>query len=313
MSKNKARDAWRLIEAALRVAKSDEARGHLENIQTHTEVDDFDFDEEVVAVGNWNEVTKYDEAANKFDTIDDTPKRLCKALEAIGVGVAWGDCTTTCDECSKLLNTEPSSYGWQPRFVATDYGVCCEECLDPVEHLESLEGNSHRTNNVASIDPEEHEYFLFEGGMEHGFHPGQDANPQVIAKAMRERGITRFLFNVDDIGQFDMRFSVYVHEDERELVEGQLKLSRTEIDGPSVSGALDRGLREASVASAALVGEGVKYVSIEGDKVVEARVIPPEEFAKHGTKCPHSTRRAVKDGSWQCEACGDCRYEIKQP
>jgi len=320
MSTNKVRDAWRLIEAAMRTATEPEAKSRIEEMVVHTEVDDFDFDEPVVAVGNWNTITRYRKVSGAaggglFEEMDVTPKRLGRALEKIGVELAWSDCTDTCDDCGKLLSTEPSGYGWQPRYVVSDYGRTCLDCLDPAEHLESIEGNPRHANNVASIDPSEHGYFLFEEGLEHGWHPGQDASPEVIAKAMRKRGIERFLFHIDDIGQFDMRFSVYVHEEEREKAETKrwhckgcghdqkgddcdemecekcgerdwtplATLTREETDGPSVSEAAKRGLQAATVASSALTGEGVKYVKVVGDEVVEARVIPPEEFVEKGT------------------------------
>jgi hypothetical protein len=282
MSDNKARDAWRLILAAMRVAKEPRARDRVEEMNVHTNVDDFDFDAPVVVTGNWNEIDRWDEETRSHVLLDEIPKRLGKALERIGVEIAWGDCCDSCDDCGKLLNTNPSHYGWQPRYVSTKHGTCCLECLDPVEYLESIEGESRRANNLASIDPAEHGYFLFKEGLEHGWHPGQDASPEVIAKAMRARGIERFLFHIDDIGQFDMRFSVYVHEDEREKVSKVETLTREETDGPSVSEAVQRGLQAASKASASLTGEGVRYVKVVGDQVVESRIVSPKEFGEKG-------------------------------
>jgi hypothetical protein len=288
MSDNKVRDAWRLIRAALSVANEPRAKGRIDEMDVRDHVDDFDFDEPVVAVGNWNEISVYRQVTGAtggghHETLDATPKRLGRALEKIGVELAWSDCVDTCDDCNKLLNTNPSSYGWQPRYVSTEHGTCCLECLDPVQHLEELEGQPNRANNLAHVEPSEHGYFLFEEGLEHGWHPGQDASPEVIAKAMRKRGIERFLFHIDDIGQFDMKFSVYVHEEEREKASKVETLTREEVDGPSVSEAAKRGLQAATVASSALTGDGVKYVKVVGDQVVEARVIPPDEFAEKGT------------------------------
>ena len=320
MSDNKVRDAWRLIRAAANTAMEPRAKERIEEMDVRDHVDDFDFDEPVVAVGNWNEISVYRQVTGAtggghHETLDVTPKRLARALEKIGVELAWSDCVDTCDDCNKLLNTNPHSYGWQPRYVCSEYGTCCLECLDPVQHLEGLEGQPNRANNVPDVDPTEHGYFLFEEGLEHGWHPGQDASPEVIAKAMRKRGIERFLFHIDDIGQFDMKFSVYVHEDERGKVGAKRwhckgcghdqagddcdelecekcgecdwtplaePLTREEVNGPSVSEAMKRGLQAATVASSALTGEGVKYVKVMGDQVVEARVIPPGEFAEKG-------------------------------
>jgi hypothetical protein len=284
MSKNKARDAWRLIHAAMSVAKEGRGKDRIEEMDVHTEVDDVDFDSPVVVTGDWNEIDDWDEASRTHILFDATPKRLGKALEKFGIELAWSDCCDSCDNCGKLVNTNPHCYGWQPRYTCSEDGTTCLECLDPEEHLSGLEGDPRRANNVPTIEPVEHGYFLFEEGLEHGWHPGQDASPEVIAKAMRKRGIERFLFHVDDIGQFDMKFSVYIHEDEREKANKVDALTREETDGPSVSEAMKRGLQAATVASSALTGEGVKYVKVEGDTVVEARVIPPQEFAEKGVR-----------------------------
>ena len=54
---------------------------------------------------------------------------------------------------------------------------------------------------------------------ENGFHPGQNDDPKKIANKLEENGVSRYLFSVDDKGQFDIHFSVYVHSDEVELAQ----------------------------------------------------------------------------------------------
>jgi hypothetical protein len=240
-----------------------------------------DFDADVVAVGNWNTVDRYD--AVKRERVEtpmgNLPKRLGEALERIGVELDWSDCTTTCDDCGKLLNTNPHCYGWQPSYVMTEHSsLTCKDCLDPSDYLEGLEGDPDRALNLDSIDPADHGYTLLEDGFESGWHPGQDASPKKIAEALRKRGIERFLFRIDDIGQFDSKFSVWVHEDEENADEVE-ELTTDEVMGPSNSEALKRGLSAASDALARLPpGEGVKYAAIQGDTATDVRVISPQDF-----------------------------------
>ena len=40
-----------------------------------------------------------------------------------------------------------------------------------------------------SVELEEHGYVLVEGGFENGFYRGQDADPRLIAKALKDQGI----------------------------------------------------------------------------------------------------------------------------
>lgn len=327
MSKNKAADAQRLVDAATHMAANlgvTEELGYLllnrmDEFQVHTFLEDRDFDKPVVVVGNWNDVDKWDRELEKRVELSDLPKRLGDALERIGVELAWGDCTTTCDDCYKLLNTEPTHYGWQPHYAQVNDDTICQSCLDAEEYLEDLEGGE-RCNRVASIHPEDHEYFPLAENLQRGFHSGMDADPTKIAKLLKGKGVERFLFNTDDVSQFYSTFSLWVHasevhkllvpctacsaghehDDERhfpkdyyveecdvepgppssERMHVLRKLTDLETQGPSVSEATKRGLQNASLAAATLPEGGVKYVRIDGDKVVEARTISPEEFVR---------------------------------
>ena len=143
MSKNKARDAYRLLAAAQNCATS-KGRDALEEVQIHTDgYAEPGYRGDVVATGNWNTISKWDEAAHKFVDIDDMPARLGHALEKIGVEIEWSDEWSTCDKCNKLVRTSANSYSWQPSFTFDDGGITCCGCLkeDPEAYLESLEGN----------------------------------------------------------------------------------------------------------------------------------------------------------------------------
>lgn len=331
MSKNKAADAQRLVDAATRMAATigvTEGLGYLllnrmDEFQVHTFLEERDFDSPVVVVGNWNNIDKWDKELEKRVELSDLPKRLGNALEQIGAELAWGDCTTMCYDCCKLLNTEPTHYGWQPHYAQVNDDTICQSCLDAEEYLEDLEGGE-RCNRVASIHPEDHNYFPLAENLQRGFHSGMDADPTKIAKLLEGKGVERFLFNTDDVSQFYSTFSLWVHasevhkllvpcsvcaagqehdadepvhhfqedytEDDYEGVNCTTpsserthvlrKLTDMETQGPSVSEAMKRGLQNASLAAAALPEGGVKYVRIDGDTVVEARTVSPEEFVR---------------------------------
>ena len=288
---NKANSAWRLIEAVRSMAgKLDKAQGtyqfsnRAEEVQLYAgdQLSD-DFDEDVVAVGNWNTLDTYNRETQKLEDLPggDLLERLGNALERIGVELVWSDCTTTCDECNKLFNTHPTCYGWQPSYVMGDGYLTCKDCLDPEAYLQELEGNPDKALNLDAIDPADHGYKLLQEGFEAGWHPGQDASRKKIAEALRKRGVERFLFRIDDVGQFDAKFSVWVHEDEEAPEE---ELHASEVMGPSYSEAIKRGLQAASRVADSLQGEGVKYVSIDGEGNASGRVISRQEFAEKGIK-----------------------------
>ena len=51
-----------------------------------------------------------------------------------------------------------------------------------------------------------------------GWYPGQVDSPAKVAKEMKARGITKYLFGIDSVGQFETKWSCYVHKDEEYLL-----------------------------------------------------------------------------------------------
>jgi hypothetical protein len=272
--------ALRAIEAAAASCKTREGRNRIEEVQLHTAgVVEPGYDSDaIVATGNWNDCTRYNRETRQSETIEDVPSRLGSVLEKMGVTIEWLDEWDACGECSRLVRTRADSYSWKPSYVSTDSGLVCFECIDPAEHLESLEGNPRTANTIETIDPAQHGYTLIQGDFEHGFHPGQDADPKVIADSLRKLGVCRFLFQIDRNGQFDTRFSVYVHNDELpELDPAAWKAAPK--DGPSVAEAMERGLKAATVAASQLAdGEGVKVATVHADGTATAKLVSPEDF-----------------------------------
>lgn len=174
-------------------------------------------DDVIVATGNWNTVTKY--VNNQHTIISDIPSRLQEIFEKLGVECKWSDEWTTCNDCGKLVRTSPNSYSWLPSFVQYPDGISCHECVKehPSYYLEFLEGNTNNAN-VLDIDLTEHGYVKVYADYQTGWHPGQTDDPRKIARELDAKGVCKFIFQIDGTGQFDTNWSVYVHEDEVELL-----------------------------------------------------------------------------------------------
>jgi hypothetical protein len=160
-----------------------------------------------------------------------------------------------------LVRTKPSSYSWQQSYWQHPLGIYCHECVrnDPGDYLAHLEGRATSCETIG-LDLEEHGFVLLREGYEHGFHPGQDADPKLIAEALHQQGITRFLFRLDSTGQFDLSFSVYVHKDEIVKLD-QETFQSSQTDGPSVSDGLRRALADASRKMEALPHARIKVAT----------------------------------------------------
>lgn len=144
------------------------------------------------------------------------PSKVTDLLERYGYKCEWSDEWSFCDGCGKAFRTSPDSYGWKQSWVEVNNSFLCEECIlvNPDDYLESLEGNCHAAITF-DIDPvSDFGYVLIGDRYENGMHYGQNDSPEVIAKSLEDLGITRYIFKIDSVGQFDVRFSVYVHTDD---------------------------------------------------------------------------------------------------
>lgn len=170
--------------------------------------------------------------------------RVSKLAEKAGYEIEWSDEWTTCTGCNKAVRTSPDSYGWTRSYWDTDDGdTLCRECVlaDPESYLESLEGDARKAETIG-VDLDAHGYRkLNTDSYENGWHPGQNDSPEVVAKSLKARGVERFLFKIDDVGQFDVRFSVYVHEDEQPLLADTEPESKLPYDPGTEMGKALRG------------------------------------------------------------------------
>ena len=154
--------------------------------------------------------------------------KIVQLLEACGVEVVFDDEWATCHECNKAVRTSGDSYHWTRSYWLGECGpLLCVECVteDPEEYLEDLKGNSRKAHTLQEIDLTDHGYMKVWGEFESGWYGGQMDSPDAVAAAFEARGWEDFIFVIDDVGQFDLKFSVFLRvegdedEDEDELPE----------------------------------------------------------------------------------------------
>lgn len=217
MPTNKFQRALSLIKAAIKASKTSRGRCQVEDVTLCTgyaEPGYTDPESGVIAFGNWNPVTEYIEETQSRQTRDDIPRRLCEALEKLGAEIEWSDEWIFCSGCNKAIRCQPDSYSWQRAYCENEGEPICRECINPVAVLEQLENKSNTCLTLDNVDPAEHDYTRVEGEFEHGLHGGQDADSSKIGAGLRQQGITRFLFRLEEKSQFYFTFSVWIHADE---------------------------------------------------------------------------------------------------
>jgi hypothetical protein len=116
------------------------------------------------------------------------------------------------------------------------------------------------------------------GSFENGWYGGQNDDPTSIGKAFKAAGVTEYVFTIDSVGQFDLRFSVYVKEEDLSKAEAALNGNAGKCEDPAE--VMKHGLEAASAAMREIPQQpGVVRVSnIGGDGSVAVRDLSPEEF-----------------------------------
>lgn len=273
----------RIIEAGRSSAKTSEGRSQIDSItiatEGYTEPGYDDPRSGIIAFGNWNNVTRYD--GHKFHVIDDAPGRVASLLEKLGVELDWSDEWTICEGCHKAVRTQANSYRWRASYADDGCGsILCHECInaDPTDYLQSLEGDGRRCVTI-DLDLEAAGYKLLAGDFENGLYGGQADRPELIAEALREQGVERFIFHLDSTGQFDLSFSVWVHEDEYDRIDKeQFETAPTASVDPAVL--LQKALADASAKMAATEGQ-IKVAKCDLDSgTARVRAVSPEAWVR---------------------------------
>lgn len=147
---------------------------------------------------------------------------------------------------------------------------------EPAIHLRCLEGRTD-TCLTLDIDLKAIDYVLLEDRFEYGLYGGQSADPVLIANAVTEQGVERFLFKLDATRQFDTEFSLWVHKSElAKLDVDQFAAAKT--DGVDPAANLRDALADASRKMDAVGGQ-IKVATCDlttGKATV--RTVTPQEF-----------------------------------
>jgi len=230
----------------------------------------------VIAFGNWNP-DSWDRPIPKEHQV---MPRMSEILEKLGAAIEWSDEWKTCYACEKAVRTSPDSYSWRRSYWQEEDGtILCEECVqeNPEGMLESLEGNDNSCLTF-NLDLGANGYRLLESDFENGVYGGQSADPREIGKSLRKLGVYRYLFVLDSSGQFDIDFSVWVHEDEWEKIDEE-KWGEAKKEGADPAISMKNALADASRKMDELPDDGrIKVASCQPDGTAKIGLVTPQEF-----------------------------------
>ncbi len=188
-----------------------------------------DDDDDFMIVDDWEEVQKIQKLlSSSFESKDKYDSFVLDNF------MSWGfsDSYCACDNCGKLICTEPDSKHWTPDFFIDDNGIICGDCVrkNPQEYLQSLANNSEVANTILSeSDLEDAGFVKLDGDYQNGWYDRQD-DPKSILNDLLDRfpyGV--FIFNITTQAQFATNFDVWGEEatfdeyDEDEETDESLK------------------------------------------------------------------------------------------
>lgn len=182
--------------------------------------------DQVWVLGNWNPRRFPRDGEPALRPEENVGPRLFAALERLGAKGEWLDEWDPCQECYKLVRTQPDSYGWTAQFAwLEDVGIVCHGCLLDVYGQDALDEfiNNHRKAITWCEPPQvvEWGFAKWEPGNEHdyenGWYPGQTDDPEKILDEIHAaHEDAEVVFFIDSVGQFDVHFSAYFRIPESE-------------------------------------------------------------------------------------------------
>lgn len=159
---------------------------------------------ECYVVHDWNDLER-ELGHEKADQVE-------RILGKLGFEQAYPDQMTICEDCYKLVDLMPGYYGdVHVAQILDDCTLLCPKCAisDPEAYIEDRLNNPKKANTLLTVQElADLGFSLVEGQYETGFHTGQTDDPKKILAKHKEVG-KDYLFHISDIGQFDVRYSLY--------------------------------------------------------------------------------------------------------
>lgn len=158
-----------------------------------------------------------------FANWNDYSQRIQDYLEAAGYALEWLDQWVIDYGHSKAYRISPNSYDWVCQVTFTDDG----ELLTPDSPIEDWTHHFAITDHTQPIKAlpshiianqlKELEFKKLRKSkelstFESGFHPGQDDQPENIAKVLFDQGYSEIVFKIESSGQFDIEFSAWARK-----------------------------------------------------------------------------------------------------
>lgn len=155
-----------------------------------------------------------------FCNWNNVSNRISDYLEQAGFEIEWSDEWIIDYNNGKAYRTSPDSYDWQSQIRIDEYGDLLTPDSDIDEWIDyaAIDDYAQPVNALPDfIDMTKVEGWekLNKESFVSGWHPGQNDNPQTIAKKVfSEGGYIYLIFQITNVSQFDMCFDLWGVKDD---------------------------------------------------------------------------------------------------
>lgn len=136
--------------------------------------------------------------------------------------VEWGfaDEWSRCDECGKVIRTQPDSYSFVPDYWVNDSEILCGDCVrnnHAEEYAQSLINKERLANTILTDDNlEELGFIRIESDFESGWYDRNDSPKEILKTALDKHPNGEFLFSISGQAQFATQFELWAREESLE-------------------------------------------------------------------------------------------------
>lgn len=180
-------------------------------------------DETIWVLGNWNPKRFPRDDEPELTKSENIGPRLAAALETYANAEChWLDEWIRCDDCSMIFRTQPDSYSWRMYGLITEAGavICANDLtFDDIEEdyvndpTRALTFDLDLAAEGFEVFPDPNDHYR-NGFYESGWHPGQNDKPEEILARAHSLGWEEGIFKIPSVGQFDIRFQLWVRNPE---------------------------------------------------------------------------------------------------
>lgn len=198
----------KILKSAKNSSKSPRAKKAIDQIEIFDEIAAPN-EKTQLALGEWDPITRQEhQFSDKYEVIDDTPKRVKNILEKKGFKTDSSTNWIKCPKCNRPIQKTQNNQSSVliPYMTYSEKGYICLDCTNKKELIKNLIGGGTFSHY---LDLKKYDYRKVKQHFLASEYPNH-----FLAKELNKYGITNFIFNLEKKKDQDIEFSIWIHKKE---------------------------------------------------------------------------------------------------